>query len=719
MLFKKSLRTIAYFCTIYTGIFFVLLLLFFSLLNQQNIRAAVNKNSASIENKFSILSIQYDAIYNELLDNELLEKYINNNDTYSKLKLYSALTSFANSASPSIRSISIIFDDSKTVISSRSSMTYAYFARELGLEPADLTSHLKINESSDSGNNTHFFISGDYLTISTYNNDKFNAPFYVLISYYLDYFVLGLKEENISIAFKLHDDLIYVSDADKAKAAASLFVNDKSSKYIKSKADANLSMITTPIEILCFTNRYNRTRSFVIPICLSLLLSTIILLCGLIFSNRFAKRLYQPVTTLLDKIDKNDDGIEDEFATIGKFVDEINEKNDIMQNYIKESDEVLEKQMLITALLGTYEKQNLSRLLKHRNLLPNTNNFSAAILMYCDYENLYSSISEVRFSSMKSIITNLLYEKFSEYSFFKVVNVTPDTHVLIHSHFEKDKFKEILNNAIEEIEKKLSICLIAYIGKNVYDFTDLHESYNEALFTSKCKLFQNSDLKIFTIHDVDITTTGETFIYPTEVESDLISAVNALNMGKVRQDIKMLIDVNFPSIPTNENFSLLVTMLFATISRILSEVNVTSAEVFGKDTILYLELRETTSAQELSEKSIFLIEKIVNYISSERSSKIIKIRHTIEQYVSNNYQHDISLYDISQQLNLSETYVSKTFKTIMGANFKDYLMYYKYKKAKQIMKEHPTYKMKDVAQMVGCNTTQTFSRLLKKYDSQE
>ena len=116
---------------------------------------------------------------------------------------------------------------------------------------------------------------------------------------------------------------------------------------------------------------------------------------------------------------------------------------------------------------------------------------------------------------------------------------------------------------------------------------------------------------------------------------------------------------------------------------------------------------------------IFLIEKIVNYISSERSSKIIKIRHTIEQYVSNNYQHDISLYDISQQLNLSETYVSKTFKTIMGANFKDYLMYYKYKKAKQIMKEHPTYKMKDVAQMVGCNTTQTFSRLLKKYDSQE
>ena len=37
-------------------------------------------------------------------------------------------------------------------------------------------------------------------------------------------------------------------------------------------------------------------------------------------------------------------------------------------------------------------------------------------------------------------------------------------------------------------------------------------------------------------------------------------------------------------------------------------------------------------------------------------------------------------------------------------------------KAKQIMKENPTYKLKDVAEMIGCNTPLTLSRLLKKYD---
>ena len=46
-------------------------------------------------------------------------------------------------------------------------------------------------------------------------------------------------------------------------------------------------------------------------------------------------------------------------------------------------------------------------------------------------------------------------------------------------------------------------------------------------------------------------------------------------------------------------------------------------------------------------------------------------------------------------------------------------MYYKYTKAKQIMRENPTNKLKDVAQMVGCNTPLTLSRLLKKYDKED
>ena len=67
-------------------------------------------------------------------------------------------------------------------------------------------------------------------------------------------------------------------------------------------------------------------------------------------------------------------------------------------------------------------------------------------------------------------------------------------------------------------------------------------------------------------------------------------------------------------------------------------------------------------------------------------------------------------------MKLSATYVSKLFKNSMGKNFKEYLMYYKYKKAKQIMKDNPTYKLKDVAEMIGCSTPLTLSRLLKKYD---
>ena len=106
----------------------------------------------------------------------------------------------------------------------------------------------------------------------------------------------------------------------------------------------------------------------------------------------------------------------------------------------------------------------------------------------------------------------------------------------------------------------------------------------------------------------------------------------------------------------------------------------------------------------------------MQYIYDTDYSDYNRIKEKIERFIEEKYQQDVSLSDLSRYLNLSETYVSKLFKTTMGKNFKEYVMYYKYRKAKEIMKENPTYKMKDVAKMVGCNTVLTLSRLLKKYD---
>lgn len=718
MKYKKSLQRVAYFCLAYTGIMFVMLFLLFYFPNAQRAKDTLDKNSSNIASRIAFTDVQYEAIYNETLNNEYFRNYVNNDSKFDKAKLQTFLRSYSDSAAPSIFLISVIKGDDLnhnfSVVSSKSTMTYKYFASSLRLKQDKLTEILTHLYSLDSHATPYMFISGDTITLASCNKSNFNVPIYFLVSFYINDIVKGADSDGFNIAFAAGDDIIYASDEKLSDIAKSLKNGEKAGSYYVYTKDATISDLIPKISVICFKNRFYGTSDFLVPIIVALFISLAVLLVGLYIANRFTKRLYTPIYDLLKKVGNTVQNTDDEFETIGNFVDEMNKENLLMQNYIEESEKVLENQLLTMVLLGNTDQSELENLLKNHEDFHNIHNVCATILYYVEYDALYSSLSEMRFASLKSAITNLLYETFSSCKYFKVINITPQTHVLIHSG--ESEFRSLLEECLKTIEKQLSTNLSAYMGKYVDDFYDLHKSYSEALFVSKYNFSSVPYAPIYTIEDIQ-KNQPERFFYPIETESELISAVQSLNSKKAHKYVDMLINSDSSAEFTNEHFVLLVTMLYSTISRILSEINADPKEVFGPDTIIYLELRNLDSLDALKEKVYELLDIVMQYIYDTDSSNYNRVKEKIENFIDENYQHDVSLSDLSKHLNLSETYVSKLFKTTMGKNFKEYIMYYKYKKAKQIMKENPTYKLKDVAKLVGCNTVLTLSRLLKKYDS--
>ncbi|MCR4719515.1 MAG: hypothetical protein K5768_07790 [Firmicutes bacterium] len=721
MKYKKSLQRIAYFCLAYTGIMFVMLFLLFYFPNAQRTKDTLDKNSANIASRVAFTDVQYEAIYNETVNNEYLRNYINNDSKFDKTKLQTFLSSYSDSAAPSIFLISVIKSDDLnrnfSVVSSKSTMTYDFFASSLELERSKLTEIMEHLYSIGNGATPDMFISGDTITLASCDKSNFKVPIYFFVSFYINDMVRDANSEGFNTAFAADDSIIYASDARLADIAKSLKNGEKSKLYYVYSKTVSISDLIPQITVICFKNRFYGTGDFLIPIAVALLISLAVLLIGLFIANRFTKRLYTPIYDLLKKVGSTAQNTDDEFETIGNFVDEMNKENLLMQNYIEESEKVLENQLLTMMLLGNTDHSELENLLEKHEDFHEIHNICATILYYVEYDTLYSSLSEMRFASLKSAITNLLYETFADYEYFKVINITPQTHVLIHSEGSNDAvFRTQLEECLKTIEKQLSANLSAYMGRYVDDFYDLHKSYSEALFVSKYNFSSVPYAPIYTIEDIQ-KNQPERFFYAIETESELISAVQSLNSANVRKYVDMLINSNFFAEFTNEHFVLLVTMLYSTISRILSEINADPKEVFGPDTIIYLELRNSVSLDALKEKVYELLDIIMQYIYDTDSSDYNRVKEKIEKFIDENYQHDVSLSDLSKYLNLSETYVSKLFKTTIGKNFKEYIMYYKYRKAKQIMKENPTYKLKDVAKMVGCNTVLTLSRLLKKYDS--
>ena len=77
---------------------------------------------------------------------------------------------------------------------------------------------------------------------------------------------------------------------------------------------------------------------------------------------------------------------------------------------------------------------------------------------------------------------------------------------------------------------------------------------------------------------------------------------------------------------------------------------------------------------------------------------------------------DISLDNLADYLGHSFKYTSVLFKKVMGDNFKNYLNIYRIEKSKEIMQEIVDLRIKELAELVGYNSSNTFIRTFRKYE---
>lgn len=95
---------------------------------------------------------------------------------------------------------------------------------------------------------------------------------------------------------------------------------------------------------------------------------------------------------------------------------------------------------------------------------------------------------------------------------------------------------------------------------------------------------------------------------------------------------------------------------------------------------------------------------------SNTSTTVIRLA---KDYIINNYNKNISLKDVADEVFLSQNYLSELFKKELGEGFYDFLSKYRIKKAKEILLT-TNLKVYEIAQMIGYNDSITFGRAFKK-----
>ncbi len=110
-----------------------------------------------------------------------------------------------------------------------------------------------------------------------------------------------------------------------------------------------------------------------------------------------------------------------------------------------------------------------------------------------------------------------------------------------------------------------------------------------------------------------------------------------------------------------------------------------------------------------TEKMNVAVRSVANNKEEQSNGIIAKAK----AYINNNFQNEISLDDVSREVDISPYYFSKIFKDETGENFIEYLTAIRMGKAKELL-DNSNYSMKEICSMVGYSDPNYFSRSFKK-----
>lgn len=713
-MYKQMFKTIVSMCIFYTVLLSVIVISAVSLISNKEMKASVESEMNYIESEFKSINAKSKIILDDVFSNEYVKEYINTGDRLAKYKFQRDLGMFADFESPEIKSIAVYCEGDKEVYSSNGTITLDYYTKGIGFTKEKFIAEINRIKSASIVRATDYFVSGNDFTMLTCSDSQFENPVCLMITFDVGETFSTFPGEGKEFFIFKDGEAVYGADSKRVKHAYSVADGKKSMLYHEDSFSMLISESNVPVKIVCISKNDMYVSLYMRMLLIAILFVAIVFMLGYIWSNRTTKRMYAPIKALLNNIKDMPDTVEDEFETIKGFIDELKSKNIYMQEYMQKNED---DKFLLSVLLNEFNEQNMKEYIARHSL--DGVHLNVAMLEYTDFSSLYMSFTEEEMLLFKGMIKDILNDKFSAYKYYKVINVMPDSLVVVYSSEPyRDSFEDLMD-VMDIIDRKFSVKLCVCVGEWVSSFVDLHKSYNDALYVLKCVNLRMDEGVIFTKQDIS-EKDNNGFIYPIDVEKALLLAALSFDMKTVKENIHFILKANtLGGEMSKECLIQLVTMFSATCTKILSEFNLSVEKVFGEDASVYLELRQANTFLELGEKIEETIEQIVKCAEKMYSKGFKSIKDSIEEYIEKNYQNDISLGDLARHLNLSETYVSKLFKSSIGKNFKEYLMYYKYIKAKQIMRENPTYKLKDVAQMVGCNTPLTLSRLLKKYEKEE
>lgn len=717
--YKKIFKINVLICLIYTLVFSSIIAFsyytFSKSIYERNIAAAISRASQNIDN--AIVSSKDIPII--LASNSNVEEYANETvpDYNNRTKTSSFLSKTVGSLSSYSCNIAITKYSDDHAVTNRSTTQFSYYYKTLGITNSQIEEAMHEFDRTPTYNTAYIFSStgvNQYLTLMVKDNKQYAATgctLYILLTYDIKTLLDIDNSTNMDVGIAIGDNCVYATTPEAKNLTAD---------YIKNIIPNSSKILTfTPkntqaqesISYYYIVSKSNYYSNVLLNTIITLLASVFVLIAGIIVMYKITKKIYQPVDKLISAINNSDKEITNEFDYLSDTIFSLMEENQQSSDTIEKFKIPVKDKFIIDLTLGVLSDDDIKLGLTTYGFNKLSCDFSVTIFKYLNYNSLSQSMTRRGMLTIKSSISRIIDNEFKNDDFYRCFELSANNHIVIASIKDIDDFKLRIKRLILSIDASLGIELYASIGKIVCDFTEICESYYDAYDLSRKRELSQANILVETSDDFNERET-EFFKYSFDNEQSLVQSVNSGDFKKIQNALNALIPSDCYISPTQ--YSHLITLLSTTISRIMYNANL-SSDIFGEGVSVYLELKCCDNINSLKTKYLEFLMIIAKEFQAQICRTDFKRSKLLIDFISENYQHDISLMDLAEFLNMSSSHVSRIFKQQIGINFKEYLMQFRYLKAKELLQSNPTMKIKDVSVAVGCTNPKMLTRLFKKY----
>lgn len=439
------------------------------------------------------------------------------------------------------------------------------------------------------------------------------------------------------------------------------------------------------------------------------LIALLLVIVLVLISYRLAKRYIKPFQTIGNRLseDKTENYTTD--IIVDKIDNLLNEQQEL--KYIVDNQKNQVETLFIRDLLGNrLSKIDVAEKLEDFSYNLEGRKKFYVLLFQIDLDN-----DDTKKSIQLFALINLISEIFTESLRSEPILFEKDTVALIVGLETKLTFKErerqlssfcmMLNKYVEKLN------FVVYIGiSNEYDeLSDTSLACQLAKEAIRYQRYYNQDV-FFYNKEVEKESIQKMSKYPKLLENQLFDNIRKGKMNEISPIYNQLFSEIIINNPIPINFKIAVTTLLNSLLDFSQLMGVSTS--FYQNSQKYDELLGMEDISKLKGNiySIF-IKPLISGSQPNQKSKCISEK--MLQIIHTNYDQDLSLEIIGDQLDYSPVYLSVIFKKEYGDNFNDYLQNYRIEIAKKWLVETDM-TIKEMSEQLQYSNSQNFIRFFKR-----